>query len=337
VPWDLIGHPRAVQALQTAVENDAVQHAYMFVGPDGVGRATAARRLAQALNCIGEKPPCLECAQCRRVEGGIHADVQTLTIEEAEEGPAKKAISIEQLRDAEAQMALAPYEGRTRVVVVDPADALQGPAQNAFLKTLEEPPPNVVIVLIVQNPDLLLETILSRCARLGFGLVATEEIEAGLAARGVDQETAKLLARLSGGRPGWAVAAAADPSVLKRRRDAIEMARSLPRMSMEERFSLAERLMAAFREDRDLVLRRIGDWQRWWRDVFLVQSGAGESALNVDMLSELRADSEAFDRAEVLRFVESSLDTVRYLKGNVQTRIALDALMLAVPSARLRV
>ena len=335
MPWNLIGHPRAVRALETAVEGGSVQHAYMFVGPEGVGRATAARRLAQALNCTGEKPPCLECTQCRRIEAGIHSDVQTLTIEEAEDGPAKKAISIEQLRDAEKQMAQTPYEGRTRVVVIDPADALQGPAQNAFLKTLEEPPPNVVIVLIVQDSARLLETIVSRCARLDFGLVATDDIEAGLTARGIDGEKARLLARLSGGRPGWAVAAAADSSVLKRRSDAIEMARSLPRMSMEERMNLAERLTAAFREDRDPVLRKIADWQRWWRDVFLVQSGAAESALNVDMLTELRADAEAFDRAEVLRFVDACLNTARYLKGNVQTRIALDALMLALPSVEL--
>ena len=211
--WRLIGNSRALNALASAVSSGSPARSYIFAGPERVGKAAAALRLAQALNCTADDPPCLSCETCRRIGEAKFADFQTVTVEATTDGPAHKAISVEQMRDVEATVALAPYEGRKRVVVIDPADAMSDEAQNALLTTLEEPPPHVVFVLVSADADRLLETVRSRCRRIDFGLVAAAEIEAGLIERGTDAEQAAVLARLAAGRPGWALEAAAAPAL----------------------------------------------------------------------------------------------------------------------------
>src|SRR3989337_2445199 len=161
MPWGLMGQERAVAALERALREGRVAHAYLIVGPERVGKHTLALKLAPALNCEGRVgagaptyggdehavEPCGECAPCRRIAGGIHADVQTVTVEEGEEG-AQKGIHVSQIRDIERSAALKPFEGRSRVVIIDPAEEMNAAAQNAFLKTLEEPPPQVVFALV---------------------------------------------------------------------------------------------------------------------------------------------------------------------------------------------
>jgi DNA polymerase-3 subunit delta' len=235
------------------------------------------------------------------------------------------------MRDVERMTALNPYEGSTRVVVIDPADEMSDSAQSAFLKTLEEPPPHVVFVLIVANGDRLFETIRSRCARIDFGLVAAAEIETALLARGTSGEDARLLARLSGGRPGWAIEAARSPQMLVHRRQVLETARSLARLPLADRMDLAEKLSDAFKRDRDATLGQLDEWAGWWRDVLLTQSGAGERVANLDLSAELREDARSYARADIAGFLQALIDTRTYLTENVQSRIALEALMLAVP------
>ena len=329
--WNIIGNERAVRALQASVRNGA-RHAYLFAGPARVGRAAAATRLAQALNCTSGDPPCGECNACRRIAAGIHSDVQTVTIEAAaEDAAARKSISVQQVRDVEKGVALNPYEGRTRVVIIDPADAMSDGAQGAFLKTLEEPPEHVVFVLITSNPDRLFETIRSRCARIDFHLASAGEIEDAMRGRGVDAERARLFARLSGGRPGWAIEATAGPQLLERRAETLTTARALPAMPVGDRMDLAERLSEAFKREREPVWAQLEQWQTWWRDVLLVVSDAAEGIANLDMLADLQADAAMYRRGDVARFLQALADARTYLAENVQSRIALDALMLAPP------
>ena len=332
--WQLIGNSRALNALTSAVSSGSPARSYIFAGPERVGKAAAALRLAQALNCAGGDPPCLACETCRRIGEAKFADVQTVTVEAATDGPAHKAIAVEQMRDVEATVALAPYEGRKRVVIVDPAEEMSTGAQNAFLKTLEEPPPHVVFVLVSANADRLLETVRSRCRRVEFGLVPTTEIEAGLIKRGTDAEQAAVLARLAAGRPGWALEAAATPALLTKRDEALDAARSLAVMDLADRIDAAAKLSDAFKKDRANVDETLAQWLGWWRDVVLTQSGAGDAIANLDRREQIEADAQHHDRAQVTAFVAALRETRQHLRANVQSRIALDALMLRVPSGR---
>jgi len=344
--WELAGQERAVAALERALREGRVAHAYLFVGPERVGKHTLALKLAQALNCEGvvgagaptyggderAVEPCGECAPCRRIAGGIHADVQTVTVEEGEEG-SQKGIHVSQIREVERVTALKPFEGRSRFVIIDPAEEMNAAAQNAFLKTLEEPPPQVVFALVTADESRLLPTIRSRCRRLELRLPAVTEVEAALLARGADAERARLLARLSRGRIGWALEAADDASLLERRDELIAQARALASMSVAQRLDLAERLAGDFKRKPEALFAALEGWRDWWRDVLLVQAGAEDGIANVDRLAELREDASRHGRPGVAAFVRAVGEAGRNLQENALPRLVLETLLLGVPRA----
>ena len=176
---DVIGHRRIVALLARSVARDSLPPSLIFAGPAGVGKRLTATALAQALNCqspVGSLQSagidaCGTCAACTRITRGVHPDV--LVVEPGDTG----SIKIEQVRDVVDRAGYRPFEGKRRVVVIDEADALLPAAQNALLKTLEEPPSMSVFVLVTARPDVLLPTVRSRCIRLWFAEGAREEIE----------------------------------------------------------------------------------------------------------------------------------------------------------------
>lgn len=177
----IAGHPRLLALLSRAVARDTMPPALLFAGPAGVGKRQAANAVAAALNCLQpasserfERDACGECPACRRIERGVHPDV--ITIEPGDSG----TIKIEQVRDVIDRAGYRPFEGRRRVVIIDEADALVAPAQNALLKTLEEPPSASVFILVSSMPDSLLDTVRSRCPRLRFGILTPAEVAAVL-------------------------------------------------------------------------------------------------------------------------------------------------------------
>ncbi|MDO8615155.1 MAG: AAA family ATPase [Dehalococcoidia bacterium] len=333
--WGIAGNERAVAAVARAVADGSCAHAYLFVGPERVGKAATAGRLAQAVNCVGAAVPCLDCRACTRIGNGIHADVQTVTVEPGEDGAQRTAISVEQVREIERAVALNPFEGKTRVVILDPADEMSPQAQNAFLKTLEEPPPHVIFVLIARREERLLETVRSRCRRIGFSLAPVAVIERVLLEREAPPEQARLLARLSRGRAGWALEMASDAQAAGRRREALESARALARMTVAQRLDLAERLSDDFKRDREGVLTLLAQWQDWWRDVLLTGCGAEEGMANLDMAEELREDAARHGAREAAAFVQALREARQQLEENVQSRVALEALVLQAPTAAL--
>jgi DNA polymerase-3 subunit delta' len=277
--------------------------------------------------------PCGECRACTRIAAGIHADVQAVSFDTADDGRVLTEISVDQIREIERAVALAPYEGRTRVVIIDPADAMNDSAQNAFLKTLEEPPPHAVFVLITTDIDSLLPTIRSRCRTIEFRLVSVPEIEAALTADGVEPERAALLSRLSGGRIGWALEAARDPSLIDQRTQHLEQARTLAEMTIAERMRLAETLSDRFKQDRTEVFSLLDEWLAWWRDVMLTQAGAEDGIANVDSIEDLREAASRYPARDLRHFVESMIATKEHLDANVQSKIALESLLLEAPLA----
>ncbi len=330
--WGIIGQDRAVTALQRALVGGTATHPSLFVGPARVGKATLARCLAQALNCIGDEPPCQACQPCQRIESGIHADIQVITVEASEdEGSQHKDVGVDQIRQVERTIALNPFEGRTRVVIIDPADAMTVGAQNAFLKTLEEPPPHVAFVLVAVGEERLLSTIRSRCRRVELRPTSLRAVEEVLLERGVERDESRRLARLSRGRVGWALALAEDETLMKAREEALDRARALGTMTIAQRLELAEQLASDFRRGREAVLEQFLEWQSWWRDLLLVRSGAEEGVANFDLMVDLREDAGRLGRQEVVAFLRALSAARRQLTENVQPRLVLEALMLEVP------
>ena len=208
---DVVGHRPLLRVIARAVREGSLPPSTIFAGPDGVGKRLVAGSLAQVLNCEATVQAsadtdglvvdaCGACAACRRIERGLFADV--LAVNPGETG----SITIEPVRAAIDQAAYRPFEGRWRVVIIDEADRLVPPAQNALLKTLEEPATRSAFVLVSSRPDALLPTVRSRCPQLHFGrLVASDVVDVLVNRHGYEQRAAQAATAASEGSIGRAL------------------------------------------------------------------------------------------------------------------------------------
>ena len=193
---EVIGHRRLLSLLTQAIARQSLTPSLILSGPEGVGKRLVALSLAQELNCLSPVggSACGTCTVCARIARGAHPDV--MTIEPGESG----SIKIEQVRAAIDRAVFRPFEGRRRVTIIEQADALVGAAQNALLKTLEEPLPASVFVLVTSRPDTLLPTVRSRCAHLRFGRLQVADVATVLEQReGYSHADALTAAAASGG------------------------------------------------------------------------------------------------------------------------------------------
>ena len=198
---DVRGHDRVRTFLQSAVQEGRLAHALMFAGVDGIGKRSMALALAARLLCEAQDDDaCGECASCRQVAAGSHADLQVVGA-----AAGKKEIGVERVRELKRFMQLQPLGGRAKVAIVDDASVLSLSAQNALLKTLEEPPQRSYLILVVNNADGLLSTVRSRCQRVNFSPLPDEVVVEILVANGLAPDAAAQLAALSEGSPGRAL------------------------------------------------------------------------------------------------------------------------------------
>lgn len=333
--WGMIGHGRAVATLARAIERDAISHAYLFSGPASVGKTTLARRLAQALLC--ERPlverPCGACSSCRRVEQGKHPDVDiwSLARQIAEGGKEARltGLSIETARRISGSVSLRPFEGRWRVVVVDDAETLTIAAQQALLKTLEEPTGFTVFVVLAAEPEALLDTIRSRCQELSLQLAPTPAIADALAGRGVEQSAAVDLAALSRGRPGWALAAVADPKVAAEERERMQVAERWVRASPLDRQIRAYQTGDRFSKARQAVVDEVQAAEVVWRDVLLAVAGSSEIAADPGRADRMNATLTLSQAHAALVATRLGISDLR---ANVRPRLALQAMVSSWPT-----
>ncbi|MGQ9456922.1 MAG: DNA polymerase III subunit delta' [Anaerolineae bacterium] len=322
--WHVVGHGWAVRLLQKGLEDGRVAHAYLFAGPPQVGKTTLALEFARALLCTGEHPPCDNCPACRRVQAGTHPDLHRV------EGTGKGgAILIEQVRELRQGAVLAPVHGPYRVYVVPHMERATAEAANALLKTLEEPPPQVVLLLTTSHLASLLPTIVSRCQVLVLRPLPREEVEVALRERWhLAEADAALLARLSGGRLGWAVRASQDPQVLARRRSWLDALHQALRGSRLQRLRQAEALATLPEEELQEVLDL---WAGYFRDLLVWKGGYPEGVHHVDQSAALEEVAKGcpLERArEALRAILATWDA---LQRNANRRLALEVLLLSLP------
>ena len=212
--WRVRGQDHLTRFLGQALARGQVAHAYLLVGLPQVGKETLALDLAQALNCTGEEPPCDQCSQCRRIQEGKHADVETLRLESSAEGRPSVEIGIDRVLNVQHSAALPPYEGRCRVYIVDGAELLSLEASNALLKSLEEPVPGVVFLLLTADEEAVLPTVRSRCQRLELRPMPLDVVAQVLQEEyGQEPQQAEEVARFAQGCLGRAVQAAKEAGV----------------------------------------------------------------------------------------------------------------------------
>jgi len=321
--WPVIGHEWAVAHLSRALVHGRMRHAYLITGPDQVGKTTLARAFAAALNCTGEQPPCGRCRACTLIARDAHPDV---TVIAAEAGGS--TLKIDQVRALQQALALRPFEARYRVAILRNFHQANPAAANALLKTLEEPAPGVVLLLTATSADLLLPTIVSRCQPLHLRPLPLQTVYQALIQRwGAAPEQAQTLARLSGGRIGWAIRALGDPALLTLRQEALTTLTALLESSRRERFALIERLP----QDKATLTEVLGIWQSFWRDVVLAARGSRAPVTNYDCAGQITALALGAGAEQAERALLATNRTLDYLYKNANTRLALEVLALEYP------
>ncbi|MCX6022776.1 MAG: AAA family ATPase [Chloroflexi bacterium] len=335
--WGLAGHDAAVQQLARAHAAGALAHGYLIAGPAGVGKTTLAVRLAQMVNCAQPDAPCMTCRSCRRIEDGKHPDVMTMTLGQPDLGydperPNERSLSIDRVRALEHAAALRPYEGVHRVFIIQGAHQLGREAQNALLKTLEEPPPSVLLLLLTAEEDALLTTIMSRVQRLPLGLVGKSVIAAHLRERfGLAPDQADRLGRLAQGRIGWAVRAAQDPSLLEERTAKLAALLTLTGATVDERFVWAAARAGEFSKNRTSVAADLDMVLDLWHTLLLLKAVGAEEVSDDALLPAMRQAVARLDLAALTDGMAAIRRAVLNLERNANPRLALEVLMLELP------
>src|SRR5437588_2314959 len=237
--WNIVAQNHAIDLLRRTLAVQQVRHANLFTGPDHIGKALLVHRFAQTLLCTGgpdpqvaPEAPCNACLSCRKVLHGNHPDLHVIA-----RPPDKQFIVIEQIRSLQSDSARKTMEGRRNVFIIQGAHEMNLQAANCLLKTLEEPEPDVVLLLTAPDPGLLLPTILSRVQQVPMHLLTTTQIQSALEQRWqVESEEAALIAALAAGRMGWAVQAVEDEDMLAERQAQLETLTELPSLSKVKRF-----------------------------------------------------------------------------------------------------
>jgi DNA polymerase-3 subunit delta' len=329
------GHAGAVRMLESALRGDRLHHAYLFAGPAHVGKTTLAMQVAQAVNCLGPgEPPCGECQGCLRVASGAHADVLEFAVDpEADEGPTT-VIGIEDITKVLIPSAhLCPYEGRTRVYVIQGAEHLSQDAANALLKVLEEPPPDVLMLLLTEDEESVLATVRSRCQTIQLNPMPIGEVATLLhEERRVPENQALIIARLSHGCLGWAIEAVEDAAVLAAVHQRLERIADAVDGGLEARFAYADELARRFQRDRAAGRGELFQWLRWVRDMLLVQQGQGSKITNLAWRETIERQAKATSPAQTVGWLRLIGDTLEALERNANPRLALEVLMLEAPS-----
>jgi DNA polymerase-3 subunit delta' len=320
--WGILGHTWAVNLLQSHLRQDRLRHAYLFTGPQGVGRRTLALRFTQALYSPdhGYTP---ESRLSQQVADMKHPDLSVVSRLEGD-----RDIKIEAIRELQHILALSPYMAPYRVALLLNFEEANANAANALLKTLEEPPGRVILLVTAESTESLLPTIVSRCEVLRLRPMSISELSLGLVdGWGIKPEQAKFLAHSSGGKPGYALHLLKNPDILEQRQEWLEDLQTLTTANRVARFAYAEKKS----KDKERLIQLMLVWLSYWRDVLLIISGSRAPLTNQDRAEEIKSLASQLDLEATRDVVVVLEEKLGEMRANVNVRLATEALMLNIP------
>ena len=338
---DILGQERVLSYLKAALNQGRLAHAYLFLGPEGVGKEAVTTALAGALNCTSlreDGDACGLCPSCKRLAGGSHPDF--VVIRPISEGRTPQ-IKIEQIRDFRRLTAYPPVAGGWRVTLIKPAEAMTAEGTNALLKTLEEPPPQNLLILTAGVEADLFPTVVSRCQKLAFTPLPYPLITQDLIRRGLSPSQAALLAALSGGSLGRALAQPPE-ELLRQRQQALADLQALSQGNSTTALDWAQGL-AKKEKDQEKAEEKKKERQEtkksaatdtfillcqlWYRDLLLLSHKAPERLLaHQDRVADLKAEAASPQEGAWLIKLAALSEAQRYLRANLNPELTLDLL-----------
>ena len=320
---DVIGQEQITGHLQNAIRMGKVSHAYIIQGEAGSGKKLLADIFATALQCEEEGiEPCGHCQSCKQAVSGNHPDIRRVTHEKATIGV--DDIRLQLIND----ILVKPYSRPYKVYIIDEAEKMTEQAQNAMLKTIEEPPEYAVILLLTVNAKLLLPTILSRCILLNVRPVARPAITKLLTEHhGIAGYMAEIAADFADGIPGRAIAYAQSGEFVSQKEDVLKVLRRLDSMPAEELYKKVKEWAGRKQEIPDLLSLM----NLWFRDVLVMKStkGAGRPIFREEE-KELERQAGQFSYAELERCINEIEITRQRLSANVNLEVSLEMLLYTI-------
>lgn len=324
--WPVYGHNWAVDHLRKAIINDRTRHAYLFTGVDGIGKRTLAYAFAMALNAPADAGNIdYDTPAARKIMSGNHPDI-VLTERDEKTG----ALKIAAIRELATRLALKPYETRYRVAILDDFQFARPQAQDALLKTLEEPATTSILLVLASSTDNILATITSRCQVMALRPLSVKATQDVLAREyDIPPPDADLLARISGGRVGWAINATEPESpVMAGRAQALDMLEDALRSGRVGRFNIA----GDVEQDKLVVLPLLALWITYWRDVVMINLGASFSLMNADredMIVSVAGNIDTQAATRALNATRQAQQTIMNTNANI--KLVLEAMFLDYP------
>lgn len=323
---EIVGNPQVRERLRHQVEAGETFPSLLFQGPQGVGKRLTALWYAALVNCLSEEGPCGKCLSCRKVASGNHPDVLL-----QERPPGKTVIGVGEVREGIQQTSYLPYEGRFRVWILAEGERLTEEAQNSLLKTLEEPPNRVLIILVCSASGMLLPTVRSRCRALTFRPVEHQSIAEFLASQGCEPERGQVLAQLADGRIGEALRLYSDPRSWERREAVLDLLLELPGVDLwgaVERSQKLEGLKLPDGDARQELEETLEVGRSLYRDYMMQLSAGPQLLLHGHRAPQIETAARRLGLKRVQQGLERLGEAGLHLRHNVQSKLLLQRLCL---------
>jgi DNA polymerase-3 subunit delta' len=305
---DVLGHERSLNIIQAHLENSRFSGAYIFSGPEGIGKKMVAKIIAQQLNCTAEAGrPCENCSSCLKTQKEQHPDLHIIQNGESQ-------IKIEDIREILRQANFRPYEGNSKIFIIDNAHKLNSEAANSLLKVLEEPPKDVLIILVTHKPQNIIKTVLSRCKVIKFSPLIRTQLENVLAKNyALDRTAAHFLAYYAEGRLGLALRLKDTPLLQEKNKifDSFILS-SKP---------LDRNIMGQSKEQLQVSLNILASW---FRDIYLLKCGLSDKeAIHLDRHSDLLKLIPRFSFKQLDDVMATLSESTLYLEKNINSKLIL--------------
>lgn len=328
---DIIGQKTVVNSLKNSIKNDMVGHAYIFEGPQGIGKKTIASIFAAALVCLDEQgvgpkkgEPCASCRNCLKVQHGNHPDIKVIDSETSSGG--SSSIGIDTIRELQKDIFIKPYESNKKIYIISRAERMTIQAQNSLLKILEEPPGYAVIILTVENAVQLLETILSRAVLMKFRLHPKQEIEAFLAKNYPNSShEIPVLAAFSDGVIGKAKELAVSEEFRNMRQEVVNIIMKL--LDSDELQVL--NTVDYFLDHKHMIEQILDILLSWFRDIlFIKELYADDKIMNMDLKNKLQEFAGHVRTGSVVKMMDNILEIRRKIKINANYVLAIETMLM---------
>jgi len=329
--WPVIGHESVIEYLQKSIINNKLSHAYLFIGSEHVGKSLVAENLICCLQCENNDKksrdvPCQKCSACEQVKKRIHPDVYF--IEKLED---KKNISIEQIRELEHKLSMRSFLTAYKIAVINEAEKMTIEAFNSLLKTLEEPTPKTIIIIIASKLNQIPSTILSRCQVLKFNLISNKKILNYLVKLGKSKKEAQEITSLSQGRPGLAISYIQDNVLLENYQDKIDDVLKIINGSVKEKFNIIDKIIPkrmSINEINESLVSVIDIWSYFFRDLILIKSENLNNITNIFIKNKLIILANKYKVEHLYIFLKKIDETKKLLSQNINPKLLLENLVI---------